>query len=238
MSREGTEYAQCLTRTVLHSLTQPGDVELAHGRHVLGNATTAAPIGLAHDVVDERLPRLAAVEVATAANEQRLLEGAFERTVGRLDVPVLLLRADLSRARRHAEVPHDREVVLVERALATALADDALAVGDPMRGRGGIVGLMPLGDAPELKEGALHAVSNRGDRLGEADARPSPVGVRQHEHAEHVNEELAGDRHRELGRPGEVCLRGLARPVLLREHHIPVRAPLGTPRLHAALQRA
>jgi len=230
---------------VLHSLTQKSsstnrklrDVERAHPLHVLGEATAARPVGLAHDVVDERLPRGGALEVPAAPHQQRLLEGTFEGAVGRLDVAVLLLRGDLGRARLHAEVPHDREVVLVERALAAALADGGLAVRDPVRGRGGVVRLVPLGHASELEESALHAVSNRRDRLGQADARPTPVGVRQHEHAQHVHEQLPRDRHRELGRPREVRLRGLAWAVQLCEHHVLVRATLGAPGLHTALER-
>jgi len=53
-----------------------------------------------------------------------------------------------------------------------------------------------------------------------------------------VDEELAGDRDRELGRPREVGLRGLAGPVELREHHLLVGPALRAPGLHAALQRA
>jgi hypothetical protein len=52
-----------------------------------------------------------------------------------------------------------------------------------------------------------------------------------------VHERLAGDRHRELGHPGEVGLRGLAGSVALREHHVLVRATLGAPGLDAALER-
>jgi hypothetical protein len=117
---------------LLHELRELRGVELAHGLHVLGDAPTAGPVALAHHVVDERLPRGGVVEVAVAAHQQCLLEGAFQRAVGSLDVAILLLRADLRRARLHPEVSHDREVVVVEGPLA-ALADDALAVGEPRR---------------------------------------------------------------------------------------------------------
>lgn len=76
-----------------------GDVEFAHRLHVFGDAPAAAPVGLAHDVVDERLPRTSTIKIATSADEQRLLESALQRSVCRLDVAVLLLRTDLRRAR-------------------------------------------------------------------------------------------------------------------------------------------
>lgn len=167
-----------------------------------------------------------------------MLERALERTVGGLDVAVLLLGADLGRAWRHAEVTHEREVVFVERALAAALPDEALAVRDPMRRGGGVIGLVPGGHAPELEEGALHPLSDGSDRFGQADRRPSPIGVGQDDHAKHVDKELSGDRHRELGRPREVGLRSLARSVLLREHDLLVRPALGAPGLHPPLQGA
>ena len=198
---------------LLHELGELLDVELPHRRHVLGHASAAPTVGFADDLVHERLPSVAAVEVAAATDEKRLVEGALQGAVGGLDIPILLLLAHLRCARFHAVVPHDREVVLVERALAAALAGDALAVRDPMRRGGRVVGLMPLGDTSELKERALYAVPDRRDRLGQADARPSPVGVRQHEHAQHVHEQLSDDRHSQLRCPGEVGLRSLARPV-------------------------
>jgi hypothetical protein len=61
---------------------------------------------------------------------ERPLEVTVDCAGGRFDVAVLLLRGDLGRAWLHAEVPHDREVVLVEQALAGAggvgVGDDAL----------------------------------------------------------------------------------------------------------------
>jgi hypothetical protein len=57
------------------------------------------------------------------------------------------------------------------------------------------------------------------------------------EHAEHVHEDLAGDRDRELGRPGEVRLRGLTRPMLLRKDDVLVRTTCRAPHPDPALQR-
>lgn len=82
----------------------------------------------------------------------------------------------------------------------------------------------------------LHALAERGDRLRQAYRRPAPVGVREREHAEHVHEELAGDRDRELGRPRKVGLRRLTRPVLLREDDLLVRAVRGSPHLDPTLE--
>ena len=88
----------------------------------------------------------------------------------------------------------------------------------------------------ERERVALRVESPRSTRTG-ADARPPPVGVGQHEHAQHMHEALPSDRHRKLGRPREIGLRGLAGSVQLREHHVLVRATLGVPGLHAALER-
>ena len=58
------------------------DVELAHRREVFVDASAAIPVGLACDLIDQRLPRLDALEVAVASHEQRLLEPALERSIG------------------------------------------------------------------------------------------------------------------------------------------------------------
>ena len=67
------------------------------------------------------LVRLDAVEVAAATHQKALFDAPLERAVGRLDVAVLLLGADLGGARLHAEVRHHRLVLLVE--LARAIAE-------------------------------------------------------------------------------------------------------------------
>ena len=81
---------------LLDELRELRDVERAHPRHILGEATAARPVGLAHGVVDERLPRAGALGGPAATHQERLLEGTFEGAVGRLDVGVLLLRTATS----------------------------------------------------------------------------------------------------------------------------------------------
>jgi len=98
-------------------------------------------------LIDEDLPRIGALEVAAAADEQRLFEPPLQRAVRALDVAVLLLRPDLGRPRRHPKVPHQRQVVVVERP-AAAIGHHALGVGDPMRRRRRVVGLVVLRHAP------------------------------------------------------------------------------------------
>jgi hypothetical protein len=52
-----------------------------------------------------------------------------------------------------------------------------------------------------------------------------------------VHEDLAGDRDREFGRPREVRLRGLTRPMVLRENDVLVRTTCGAPHLDPTLER-
>ena len=147
---------------LLDELGQTVDMELAHGGELIGHPSSLGAVALTDDIVDERLPCIDALEVAAPAYEQGLLERSLEDTIARLGVAVLLLLADFGGARRHPEVPHHRDVVLVERPLS-AFDDHALAVGDPMRGGCGVVGLVIRGDPAELEERALHALPERGD---------------------------------------------------------------------------
>src|SRR5262249_7947738 len=83
---------------LLGELRQPRHVERAHRGEVLRDTVTSNAVGLAEHLLDERLPRLDALEVTAAPDEQRLVEPALDRAVARLGVAVLLLGADLRRA--------------------------------------------------------------------------------------------------------------------------------------------
>ena len=107
-----------------------------------------------------------------------------------------------------------------------------------MSGGGRVVGLVEQRDASELEERGLHAAPHRHDRLAQADRRPLPIRERQHDDAEHVREELSGNRDAELYRAREVGLHRLAGPVPLGEEYFLVRAVRCAPALHMALQRA
>jgi hypothetical protein len=221
---------------LLDVLRESRDDERAHRREVFIDATSACGVCLAQHVLYERVPRTLAVEVRASTNKQRLLEPTLHRAVARLDVSVLLLRAHSSRARRHAEVPHEREIVLVERPLPVR-RDDALPVGDAMRRRGRVVRLQPLRHSPELEERRLNTTAKSRHRLTQTRRRPLPIRERQREHAEHVREGDARDGDAELRRPGEVHLRGLAGAMHLCEHDVALWPALRTPSPYVTLQR-
>ena len=103
-----------------------------------------------------------------------------------LDVAVLLLRADLGRARLHPEVSHHREVVVVEQPFTTPLGQHELAIRNAVCGRRRIVRLVVSRHPAELKQRRLHASANRGHRLRQAHRCPLPVREGQYEHAQHV----------------------------------------------------
>ncbi len=230
---------------MLHSLTRTSSstnsgsfatARLAHRGEVLADARSSSGIRFSNDLVDEFLPCVCALEVATAAKEQRLLEPPLHGAIARFDVAVLLLRADRRRPRRHPEVLHHRDVLDIERSLAV-LDNDAMSVGDPMRRRRRIVGLVIARHAAELEQRALHALAKSRHRLRQADRRPLPIRVRQHQHAQQVHEQLAGDRHCQLACAREVGLRCFAGAVVLCERDLARRAGGSAPPLHATLQR-
>ena len=83
---------------------------------------------------------------------------ALQRPVAGLDIAILLLRADRRRPRRHPEVLHQRDIVGIERSLAV-LEARSLSVGDLVRGRGRVIGLVVTRHSPELEQRALHALA-------------------------------------------------------------------------------
>ena len=120
---------------LLGEVGQLRHVERAHRGEVLCDTVPPKAIGLAQHLVHERLPRRDAREIAAIPEQQRLVEPPLERTVAGLDVTILLLRADLGRPRLHPEVPHHREVVVVEWPLAAGVGQDELAVRNAVRSR-------------------------------------------------------------------------------------------------------
>ena len=76
MSRAGTEYAQCLTRTVLHSLTTTDSSTYSSSFSTLSSRMAASPSASATfagppvHVFDEALPGIDALEVTMTAQQQ------------------------------------------------------------------------------------------------------------------------------------------------------------------------
>ena len=195
-----------------HSLAGVQTLRRQRPQHgcLLLEAPEPAPVALGEQRTHERRVVGAAGEVATAAQQQGLVEGALEPVVALLDVAVLV------RPRR-VDGLAAQPVVLQQRLVA--LLED-VAVAARRHGGGQRVGAMDLGHAAQLGQGVLQAGAEALEALSEADRAGLPVGVGQHEVIDQVVERLARDGDAEFGHVGEIRGAELPRSVDLCEEHL------------------
>ena len=213
-----------------HSLAGVQTLRRQRPQHgcLLLEAPEPAPVALGEQRTHERRVVGAAGEVATAAQQQGLVEGALEPVVALLDVAVLV------RPRR-VDGLAAQPVVLQQRLVA--LLED-VAVAARRHGGGQRVGAMDLGHAAQLGQGVLQAGAEALEALSEADRAGLPVGVGQHEVVDQVRERLAVDGNAQAGAMGEVRRTQSAGLMHLGEEHLLGRPVLGPPLLDAPLQGA
>jgi hypothetical protein len=206
---------------------QAGRRQPAQQRQLLVEALLAALVELAEQRPQEAGVLIPALEVAAAAEHQRLAQGALEAVVALLAVAVLVRLPDVDGLRLQAVVPQQGLVALRE-----------LLVAARRHGGTHAVGAVELRHAAELPQGVLQALGQALVALREADGAGLPVGVGQHEVIDHVVERLAADGDAEVAAAGEVAGAEAAGVVDLVEEHLLLRPLLCAPGLDAALQGA
>ena len=142
----------------LQARRQPCVGQMPEGRDLLGEAVAAARVPRRHDALQERGVLLAAGELATAAEQQRLIDRGLEVAVRRLRVAVLVRLPRVDPLARHAVV---REQVAVS---GLELAGRRQVVHGGAQG----IGAMAPRHAAEFPHRVLQAVGERLERLGDA----------------------------------------------------------------------
>jgi hypothetical protein len=145
--------------------------------------------------VGEEVPVLVwAGEVATAAHQKGLIDGALEVPMGALVVAVLV-------GLTHVDALTGQRVV-VEQVL---IAGAELALGrEVVDGRGQAVTAVACRHATQFPQRVLEPIGEGLEGLGEAEGNRLPVGVGQDEMIEQVVERLPGDGDTQLVHGGEV----------------------------------
>ena len=197
-----------------------------HG-DLLGQPRPPPGVELLQDLTQKLRVRLAAGEVAAAAQHQRLVHRLLETPVPLLDVAILVSVVGLNL------LPHE-SVVLQQRLVALR---KLLALRQVVDGRAQPVGAVPLRHAAQLPQGILQSLAEALQALGEADRRRLPVGVGEHEVVRQVGERLALDGHAQVAHVREVAGAQPAGLVHLGEEDLPGRPGLGPPPPDVPLQR-
>ena len=195
------------------------------------DARPAVAVAPGDDLVDEGAVAGEIVEVARAAQQQGVLQGALEMAVGTLDRAVLVRLAAVVARRRHGVVRAQRGVA---RRGVLALVRGEIAVG-----RGQAVRAVLAGRSAERPQGVLEALGQGGEALAaEHHVDVGEAGVGQPEVVQQVVERFAGDAHRQAAAVGEVGQAEPSRRVGLAEHQLAFRTVQRAPLAHATLQGA
>jgi hypothetical protein len=179
-------------------------------------------------MLKERHILVAVGELATAAEQQRLIDGGLEVPVRRLRVAVLVCLPRVDPLARHAVVRQQVAIPSLKFPRRREVVD----------GGGQAVAAVPSRHTAEFPESVLQAIRERLERLRGTQRHRFPVRVGEHEVVDHVIERLAGDRDVQRVHVREVGGREIASVVDLAEHDRLPRPVDRTPLPHAAFERA
>jgi hypothetical protein len=186
------------------------------------------PVALGEQRADKRLVVATAGEVPVAAQQQRLVQGAFEAVMALLHVAVLVRPGRVDGLALQA--------VVLQQALIALLKRVSLAAG--RYGSGQRIGAMHLRHAAQFRQRVLQPGAETLEALGEAGRARLPVRVGQHEVVDQVRKRLTVDGDAQAGAVREV---GGAQPaglMHLGEEHFLGRSVQGPPLFEAPLQGA
>jgi hypothetical protein len=194
---------------------------------LLGQAVVATGVALSQHLSQEPLVRLAADKIATAPQQQTLLQGSLELVMALLAVAILMGLASVDRLPGQA--------VVAQQSLVASLED--LGVGPRLNRRGQPVGAMNQRHTAQLPQGVLQALAEALEALAKADRRRLPIGVGEHKVVDQVREGMTGERDAQVVAVGEV---GGGQPpgmMNLGEEDLLGRSLLRPPSLDATLER-
>ena len=216
----------------LDSVDAPPMIELARRQlaqtsQFLSELIGAARVPLVDQLLEELLVLGEAVEVAAAAEVERLIHRRLQVAVRRLDVAVLMRLAGVRPLRLDLIVVHQVAVPPAKLALFRQVVDR----------RAQAVAAMPAGHAAQLPKGVLDSAAHGLERFGEADGREFPVRVGEGEVVQQVVQRLAPDGDSQRVHVGEVRRPQPARIVDLGKHDGLPWAAQPPPVADAALQR-
>ncbi len=167
-------------------------------------------------------------EIATATQQQLLLQCFLEAAMALLAIAVLMAAGGVGRLGRHVVVPQQRLIV----------GGVLLGIAVLVHRQRHAVRAMPLGNAAEAPQGVLQPFAQAGETLGEAEGHVLPVRVGQHEVVQQVRKRLAGEGDLQPIHVGEVRGAQPAGRVHLAEKDFLGGAVLGLPDADAAFDGA
>jgi hypothetical protein len=124
---------------------------------------------LDHDLAEELLVHLSIVEVAAAAEHQRLIDGGLESVMALLGISILMGLAGVDGLSLQAIVGQQGAVILLEQ---FTIAKVVHRGGEP-------IGAVDPGNPSQFPEGVLKSLAKALEALGKADCAGLPIGIGQ-----------------------------------------------------------
>jgi len=195
-------------------------------RQLLGQTHLPVGVELPEQLTQERFVLDATAEIATAPQQQRLLQRTLEAVMTLLHVAVLVALTRLDRLTLQPVVTQQRCV---------ALREGRRPFRPRRNGRRQPIGTMQLRHPAQFPQSVLQPLAKALEALGEAERAGLPVRVGQHEVVDQVLEHDPVDGHPQLGAVREVTGAQPAGVMHLAEEHLPglpvQRPPLLDPTL-------
>ncbi len=168
------------------------------------------------------------LEVAAAAEHQRLIDSGLESVMALFGISILMGLADVDGLSFQAVVGQQGTITLLEQ---ITIAKVVHRGGEP-------IGAVHLGNPSQFPESVLEPLAEALETLGKADCDSLPIGIGQDKVIDHVIKRLAGQRDLQVVHVREVGGTQLAGPVDLIEEDLLGRPLGGSPGFDLALQGA
>lgn len=197
-------------------------------RDLLGEAVTPSIVANLHDPLQETHVLLAAGEVPTPPQQQRLIDGRFEVVVRRFGIAVLVRLPNIDPLSLHTVVSQKIAVASLELPRRRQV----------VHSRSETVAAVPPWRAPEFPHRVLEPIGECLERLRSTQAYRLPVRVGQDKVVDQMLQWLPRDRDAQRIHAGEIGRRQVAGPMHLAEDRELPRSVAGTPLPHATLKGA
>ena len=168
------------------------------------------------------------LEVAAAAEHQRLIDGSLESVMALLGVSILMGLAGVDGLSFQAVVGQQGAITLLEQITIAKIIHRG---AEP-------IGAVHLGNSSQFPEGVLEPLAEALETLGKADCGSLPIGIGQNQVIDHVIKRFAGQRDVQVVHVREVGGSQLAGPMDLIEKDLLGWTLGGSPRFDLPLQGA
>jgi hypothetical protein len=192
---------------------------------ILPESLGPSAVALGYEHTEDLFIFRSILEVAAAAEHQRLIDSGLESVMALFGISILMGLTGVDGLSFQAIVGQQGAVMLLKQ---FTIAKVVHRGGEP-------IGAVHLGNPSQFPEGVLEPLAEALEALGKADCAGLPIGVGQDKVIDHVIERPASECDPQIAHVGEVRGSQLAGPVDLVEENLLGWTFGGSPRFDLAL---